>query len=91
MAQALASGTPQLVMPLAHDQFDNAVRVRRLGAGDYILPRDFKGAAVADSLLRLSTNRETAEAVKKYAALLTTVTPLETTCNLLESCRALAA
>jgi UDP:flavonoid glycosyltransferase YjiC (YdhE family) len=86
MAQALAVGTPQLVMPLAHDQFDNAVRVRRLGVGDFVLPKNFTGAAVADSLMRLTTSRETEESAKKCAALLKATTPLETTCNLLESC-----
>lgn len=33
-AQALAAGVPQLVTPLAHDQFENALRVRLLGCGD---------------------------------------------------------
>ncbi|SFC97915.1 glycosyltransferase [Massilia yuzhufengensis] len=32
-AEALRAGTPQLVVPLAHDQFDNAARVRALGVG----------------------------------------------------------
>ena len=32
-AQALRSGKPMLVVPFAHDQPDNAARVRRLGAG----------------------------------------------------------
>jgi UDP:flavonoid glycosyltransferase YjiC (YdhE family) len=32
-AQALRAGVPQLVVPFAHDQFDNANRVRRLGCG----------------------------------------------------------
>ena len=35
-AQALAANLPQLIMPLAWDQFDNADRVRRLKAGDSI-------------------------------------------------------
>ena len=30
-AQALAAGIPQLVAPFAHDQFDNAARLERLG------------------------------------------------------------
>jgi rhamnosyltransferase subunit B len=30
-AQALAAGKPQLVVPFAHDQFDNAARLERLG------------------------------------------------------------
>ena len=33
MAEALRAGTPQLVVPLAHDQFDNAARVEALGVG----------------------------------------------------------
>jgi rhamnosyltransferase subunit B len=32
-AEALRAGVPQLVVPLAYDQFDNAARVRRLGTG----------------------------------------------------------
>jgi rhamnosyltransferase subunit B len=32
-AEALRAGTPQLVVPLAHDQFDNGARVTALGAG----------------------------------------------------------
>jgi UDP:flavonoid glycosyltransferase YjiC (YdhE family) len=31
LAQALAAGVPQLVVPHGWDQFDNAVRLRRLG------------------------------------------------------------
>jgi rhamnosyltransferase subunit B len=30
-AQTLAAGIPQIVVPFAHDQFDNAARLRRLG------------------------------------------------------------
>ena len=32
-AEALRAGTPQLIIPLAHDQFDNAERVKALGVG----------------------------------------------------------
>ncbi len=32
-AQGLMAGRPTLITPMAHDQFDNAARVRRLGAG----------------------------------------------------------
>ncbi|MHB1078046.1 MAG: glycosyltransferase [Prosthecobacter sp.] len=33
VAQCLAAGVPQLIVPMAHDQFDNADRVNRLGVG----------------------------------------------------------
>jgi rhamnosyltransferase subunit B len=33
MAEALRAGVPQLVVPLAYDQFDNGARVERLQAG----------------------------------------------------------
>ncbi|QVL30400.1 glycosyltransferase [Telmatocola sphagniphila] len=38
-AAALASGTSQLILPLAWDQPDNAERVRKLGAGNWLGPR----------------------------------------------------
>lgn len=38
-AQALAAGVPQLILPRAYDQFDNAERVARLGAGRWLPPR----------------------------------------------------
>jgi UDP:flavonoid glycosyltransferase YjiC (YdhE family) len=37
-AQALAAGIPQLILPMAWDQPDNARRVKRLEAGQWLLP-----------------------------------------------------
>jgi rhamnosyltransferase subunit B len=34
---ALAAGTPQIAVPLGHDQHDNAARLERLGVGQAIL------------------------------------------------------
>ena len=44
--QAMRAGRPMLVMPFAHDQPDNAERVRRLGIARTI-PRHRYGAAAA--------------------------------------------
>lgn len=35
-SQALAAGLPQVVVPMAFDQFDNAARVHRLGCGRWL-------------------------------------------------------
>lgn len=53
LSQGLAAGVPQLVMPMAHDQPDNAHRLRRLGAGDFLPPRRFTAGHVACALGRL--------------------------------------
>jgi UDP:flavonoid glycosyltransferase YjiC (YdhE family) len=53
IAQGLAAGNPQLVTPIAFDQFDNASRVADLGAGAVLAMRRFTGARAADALRRL--------------------------------------
>jgi UDP:flavonoid glycosyltransferase YjiC (YdhE family) len=53
-SQALAAGVRQLIMPMAHDQLDNAHRLEKLGVARVIRPRSFRPAKVArviDSLL----------------------------------------
>jgi UDP:flavonoid glycosyltransferase YjiC (YdhE family) len=52
-AQALAAGVPQLVVPMAHDQLDNAERVCRLGVGLSLPPKRFSGERAARALARL--------------------------------------
>ncbi|MFZ4774180.1 MAG: glycosyltransferase [Terrimicrobiaceae bacterium] len=39
LSKSFAAGTPQLILPLAHDQHDNAARVERLQAGFEVRPR----------------------------------------------------
>jgi UDP:flavonoid glycosyltransferase YjiC (YdhE family) len=48
--QALRSGRPMLVMPFAHDQFDNAARVTRRGVARTIARSAFAPARVAREL-----------------------------------------
>ncbi|HSZ57064.1 MAG TPA: nucleotide disphospho-sugar-binding domain-containing protein [Tepidisphaeraceae bacterium] len=53
IARALAAGTPQLVMPIAYDQLDNARRVSRLGAGTYLKPRHATAGKIAGAVRSL--------------------------------------
>ena len=52
-AQGLAAGVPQLVMPMSHDQPDNAARLRHLGVGAALSPPRFTDTRVAQALDRL--------------------------------------
>jgi UDP:flavonoid glycosyltransferase YjiC (YdhE family) len=53
-AQALAAGIPQLILPMAWDQPDNARRVKRLGAGQWLLPNS-SAVRIAGALAGLLT------------------------------------
>ena len=55
--QALRAGVPQLIVPFAHDQPDNAVRCRRLGVAE-ILSRGNYNKKSAASTLKLLTSDE---------------------------------
>jgi rhamnosyltransferase subunit B len=49
-SQAMLAGIPQVLMPLAHDQFDNADRVQRLGVGGTVASRGLTAAMLATAL-----------------------------------------
>ena len=55
--QALRSGKPQLAVPWAHDQPDNAFRVQQLGAGEILYPGRYRAPRVAAALGRLLSDR----------------------------------
>ena len=55
---AMRSGRPMLVMPCAHDQFDNASRVTRLGIARTISRRRYSPTRVAAELRHLLDNPE---------------------------------
>jgi UDP:flavonoid glycosyltransferase YjiC (YdhE family) len=50
VSKALASGTPQLIVPFAYDQKDNALRVKKLGTGDWLKPGKRSPSALVDAL-----------------------------------------
>jgi rhamnosyltransferase subunit B len=60
-AQALAAGVPQLVVPRAHDQPDNARRLEQLGVAARLGYPAFSGASAAAKLQALLNNPATAE------------------------------
>ena len=66
-AQAMAAGVPQLIMALAHDQYDNAARIQKLGIGDWTTPTWFRGPRIAKMLERLLTSNDVRNACRGIA------------------------
>ncbi len=65
-AQALRAGRPMLIVPFAHDQFDNAARIVRLGVGRTVTRARFRaarGAREINSLLMENHFSRTATAL----------------------------
>lgn len=83
-AQALRAGTPQLIMPMSHDQPDNAAHVKRLGCGDAISRRFFWSGRVAEKLKRLTTDPLVADACRHVRERFATDRSLERTVELIE-------
>ena len=52
-AEALRAGVPQLIIPMAYDQFDNGARVQALGAGDVLAGWRARPRGLAAALARL--------------------------------------
>src|SRR5581483_1723816 len=60
--QAMRAGRPMLIVPFAHDQFDNAERVRRLGAAEVIPQSRYSAKHAEDRLRNLITRESYAQA-----------------------------
>jgi UDP:flavonoid glycosyltransferase YjiC (YdhE family) len=84
LSQALAAGVPQLIMPMGHDQPDNARRVSQLGAGDALQPARFNPERVAARLQYLVDSQEVAAACARAAALCRDASPALQAVNALE-------
>jgi rhamnosyltransferase subunit B len=67
VAQCLAAGIPQLVVAMALDQPDNALRVQRLGVGLGMSGEKFSVKHALPLLQRCLTNREIQENAKQHA------------------------
>ena len=83
-AQALRSGVPQLIMPMSHDQFDNAAICRRLGVAGSVSRRRFSGRRVAKVLKNLLNDHDVRTACARVRRQALQDRPLERVCVLLE-------
>ncbi len=56
-AEALNAGIPQLIVPFAWDQFDNAARIKALAVGDTVAVKQLTVANLSTKLLALLTSQ----------------------------------
>jgi rhamnosyltransferase subunit B len=61
-AKALAAGVPQLILPFAFDQMDNANRVRKLGCGDWLKPKQRNAIQLARGIATVITSKVATQA-----------------------------
>jgi UDP:flavonoid glycosyltransferase YjiC (YdhE family) len=83
-AQGLASGLPQLVMPMAYDQLDNGLRLKRLGVGAVVPRKKFKPKAVINAIEPLLNSAEVARRCRELAARCDGPAALNVACERLE-------
>jgi UDP:flavonoid glycosyltransferase YjiC (YdhE family) len=83
-SQALAAGIPQLVTPMAHDQFDNAERLERLGLARSLPVTKFRAKPAARLLGELLRSREVAGACDRVREKLRGADGIGQTCDLIE-------
>jgi rhamnosyltransferase subunit B len=83
-AQAIKAAVPQLVVPQAYDQPDNAARVERLGLGLRVYPEKYKAKSVASMLGELQSSGAVRERCREFSAKIDSEASLERACELIE-------
>lgn len=90
-AQGLAAGVPQLVMPMGHDQPDNAARLKRLGVAESLSPHRYRARAVAAALGRLISSEQVKVNCRAAAERLNGSNAVVTACEVIEGLTKVAA
>lgn len=85
VAQAIAAGIPQLVVPVAFDHFDEARRLRRLNLGWSLSRRRFTPTRAARAVTRLLTDDLILDACRRARTRLMADEGLQEACNLIEA------
>ncbi len=84
VSQALRAGVPQVIMSMAHDQPDNAKRVKRLGVGDELRPKRFRADRLALKLRSLIDSKSVQSNCHAVANRFNGVEAFAEACNMIE-------
>ncbi|MGD9851649.1 MAG: glycosyltransferase [Nitrospirales bacterium] len=83
-SQAMRAGVPQLIQPLAFDQFDNAARTVKLNAGRMILPRAFRSRILASTLEDLLSTPDISQQCRQIAHRTRETNGLSSACEMIQ-------
>lgn len=89
-AQVLRAGVPQIVAPFAHDQYDNAARIERMGVGSRC-KRTARAPELAATVSRLTDNDATKRRAAQAGAAIRAENGVKTACAAIESVLAIAS
>jgi len=81
MSQAMAAGIPQIIMPMAFDQVDNAYRVEKLGIGCSIPVKKFQIEPLVTAIQALLTSSTVTQHCSMIANRLSTENGLQSACD----------
>lgn len=80
-SQALKAGVPQLIRPVAYDQFDNSARSQQLGVARELLPKQYSATTAAAALSQLISDTQLRERCKEIALNLAQDNAVQVACN----------
>ena len=80
-SQALLAGVPQLIRPVAYDQFDNSAHAVRLGVAQEVLPKQYVPHVVADVLKKLTADNSLNQRCQQVASRFTKCNSIVTSCD----------
>lgn len=83
-SQAMRTGIPQLIQPLAFDQFDNAARTVTLGVGRWISTRAFRSPLIAATIKDLLSTPNISQRCQQTARHIRETNGLSRACEIIQ-------
>lgn len=84
IAEAIRAGTPQIVVPLAHDQLDNAYRLAHRKLGAVISRKQYQDPLAARTIQSALNDSAIKQACQTYASQLDSSKAIQMSCDFLE-------
>ena len=83
--QVLRAGVPQLVVPFAHDQPDNAARCRRIGVAEILSRDSYRESTAADALEKILASDAYRDRAREVAAIVRSEPGTSGACDAIEA------